>query len=294
MSRKRTPFDLRRVHKGALAGLVVATSWSIAGPSQAASKSECVEAFSEGQDARESGQLMDAREAFLTCAQSSCPELVQADCSRFGDELDRLIPSVVFAARGASSGDLPDTMVFVDGELAASRLSEGKTYEFDPGEHQIRFVHGNREATLRVVLNEGEKARPVVALFATDGDPSKPSNASFASPAPWVVAGLGATAMATGGVLMLVGLHDLPGDCSLSSRQCEAAPGDPTFNRAHAAVSHVDTGIVVGGVGAAFLAAGLVWALLPGPAPAKEATARATVQPWMGPRSGGMVFAGPL
>lgn len=295
MSPKRTPFDLR-AHKRALAGLVAATAWSVVSTSQAASKSECLEAFSEGQDAREKGQLMDAREAFLTCAQSSCPELVQADCSRFGDELDRLIPSVAFAARAASSVDLPDTMVFVDDELAASRLNDGKTYEFDPGEHEIRFVHGHREATLKVVLNEGEKARPVVALFAAEGDASKPSNASFASRsiAPWVVAGLGATAMATGGVLMVVGLHDVPSDCSLSSRQCEAAPGDPTFNQAHAAISNVNTGIMVAGVGAAVFAAGLVWALLPGPAPAKETIAHATLSPWMGPRSGGIVLGGPF
>ena len=52
-------------------------------------KEECVDAHSKGQDAKEQGKISLARKLFLTCAQSSCPNLVQGDCARFADELSR-------------------------------------------------------------------------------------------------------------------------------------------------------------------------------------------------------------
>src|SRR5215469_13220985 len=90
----------------ALVGVVGATSVAWAG---GPTKEECLDAHSKGQDARESGQLSLARKLFLTCAQPSCPGLVQGDCARFSDELDKIQPTVSFAARDAGGADLPDT-----------------------------------------------------------------------------------------------------------------------------------------------------------------------------------------
>ena len=63
------------------------------------SKEECLDAHSRGQDAKEQNKLSLARKLFLTCAQSSCPQVVQGDCARFADDLSRLQPSVTFIAR---------------------------------------------------------------------------------------------------------------------------------------------------------------------------------------------------
>ncbi len=290
-------FDRRRTARWAACGFAAGASLAAAAPSRAASKTECVDAYSQGQDARDKRQLLDAREAFLTCAQSSCPPLVQADCARFGDEIDRLVPSVTFAARGAGAADLQDTAVYVDGELVASRLNEGKTYDFDPGEHRIRFVRPEHETTLVVVLNEGEKVRPIVALFAPvarDAHALAVTSTASRSVLPWVVAGIGAAAMLTGGVLTIGGLRGVPSDCSLSSHQCESPPGAPSFSEAHAAVTDANVGLGLVGGGAALVAAGLVWHWLEAPSPPKEVSAHPAVRPWVGLGSGGIEITAPL
>ena len=80
---------------------------------QSASKDACLESHSRGQDAREQGRVSLARKLFMTCAQSGCPSLVQNDCARFADELERVQPSLTFSARDADGHDLPDTAVYV-------------------------------------------------------------------------------------------------------------------------------------------------------------------------------------
>src|SRR5437879_4237529 len=93
--------------------------WS--GECAASSKDECIDAHGRGQDLREKGQLVRAKQLFLTCAQPMCPGLVQSDCSRFSEELGRIVPTVSFAARDAAAADLPMTTVYVDEVLFANR-----------------------------------------------------------------------------------------------------------------------------------------------------------------------------
>src|SRR5262245_42266097 len=96
------------------------------------SKEECLDAHSRGQDAKDQGKLTLARKLFLTCAQSSCPQLVSSDCARFADDLGRLQPTVIFAARDGSGADLPDTTVYIDDALVATRLDDGRPHDIDP------------------------------------------------------------------------------------------------------------------------------------------------------------------
>src|SRR5690606_26319916 len=86
-----------------------------------ASKEQCLESHSRGQDAKQQGKVTLARKLFMTCAQASCPSLVQSDCARFADELERVQPSLSFAARDGRGNDLPDTTVYVDGGLVLTR-----------------------------------------------------------------------------------------------------------------------------------------------------------------------------
>ena len=82
---------------------LVLVAMSSARTSAAGSREECVEAHGRAQDQRERGQLARARQTFLSCAQSSCPSLVQADCAKSNDELGQLVPSVTFSARDSSA-----------------------------------------------------------------------------------------------------------------------------------------------------------------------------------------------
>jgi hypothetical protein len=271
---------------------------------EAITKEQCVEAHGRGQDARESGQLSKARKLLLSCAQSTCPTLIQADCSRFVEELDRLQPTVSFAARDAAQADLPDTSVYVDGVLVATRLADGKSYELDPGPHKCVFVHGEKELASNIVVNQGEKGRAIVVTFPGEG--SKAKHSSAADPpapskpaAPIVIAVLGGAGIIGGAVVAGLGVAKVPSSCSLSSKECAAAPGDPAFTQASNGVKMLDTGIVIGAVSLATLGAGLLWYSLSSPsAPRSRETAsapnRRSVAPWVGPGAGGLAFSGSL
>src|ERR1700734_2425861 len=100
----------------AFAAVLLAGSAARAAPP---TKDECVDAFGKGQDARDGAQLVQADRYFLVCAQAACPDLVQHDCARFVDEVERLLPTVTFVARDAAQNDLPDTSVYVDGTPVA-------------------------------------------------------------------------------------------------------------------------------------------------------------------------------
>jgi hypothetical protein len=236
-------------------------------------REECVDSHGRAQDLRDRGQLARARQMFLTCAQSSCPSLVQQDCAKYSEELAQLVPTVTFGARDSNAADLPTTSVYVDDALVATRLDDGRAYEIDPGKHVVRYVHDGRETTLKVVLNQGERGRLLVATFLDRSAPSRkesptpettepPVNEPKRSALPLVVAGIGAAAAAAGGVLFALGSGSVPDQCSMATKECTAPPNDPSLAQAEAGVRLANTGLAIGISGAVTLVGGLVWYLL--------------------------------
>ena len=238
--------------------------------SAAGAREECVDAHGRGQDQRDRGQLARARQTFLACAQGSCPIIVQQDCSRFGDELAQLVPTVTFSARDASATDLPATMVYVDEVLVATRLDDGRSYELDPGKHVVRYVHEGRDTTLKVVLNQGERGRLLIATFLDRGAPrhereavaettEPPSTESKRSVFPLVVAGVGVAAAVIGAALLAWGSGNIPSSCSASTNECAVAPNDPAIANAESGMRLANTGLAIGIGGVVTLIGGLVW-----------------------------------
>ncbi len=262
------------------------------------SKEGCIDAHSRGQDAKEQGKLSLARKLFLSCAQSTCPALVQGDCARFADDLTRMQPTLSFVARDAASADLPDTAVYIDGVLVVTRLDDGKAHDVDPGPHTIKFIHGSKDQTMTLVVGAGEKGRTVAATFgerviATPA--AKPatvhlSRATHPLGAKLVI-GLGAAMALGGGGLGLVGMLRVPDNCSISSHQCAAPPGDPSFGEASAALRLSNLGFVVGAVGVVTVAGGLIW-YLGGKHTSKETDVVAA--PWLTPEAAGFAVMGHL
>jgi hypothetical protein len=268
-----------------------------------ASKEACIDAHSRGQDAREQGKLSAARTLFLSCAQAHCPVLVQNDCARYADELDRLQPWLSFAARDGQGNDLPDTAVYVDEQLLLTRLDDGKAHAIDPGRHVVRFAHAGRVETITLVVGSGEKGRTVVATFAALLAPSASVLAASAeqqpgsAPAPRarsaraLIIG-GAVLAGAGTALGISALARVPSSCSLSSHDCAAPPGDPTFDAAEKAVRWSNTGWTLAGVGAVAVGAGLIWFF--------KSSARGTsaqdklVAPYFGRGGGGLRFSARL
>ena len=293
------------------ASILLAASVASAAPP---SKEECVEAHGKGQDAREAGQFSQAGRYFLTCAQSTCPALVQSDCARFVDDMTRLQPSVTFVARDSAQNDLPDTAVFIDGTQVTTRLGDGKAHDIDPGRHDVRFVHAGKEVTLNVVVNQGEKGRGLVGVFpaTTTATPAAASPSGWTpvptplpgpvapeakrSAGPLVLVGLGAAAMVTGGVLLGVGLGKVPASCSLSTNECAAPPKDPVFDAASSGVSLANVGIVVGAVGGATVLGSLIWYFAQSPRPVAPTTssAKRSLVPWLGPQGAGLSLSGSM
>jgi hypothetical protein len=253
------------------------------------SKEQCIDAHSRGQDAKAAGQLTLAKKLFLGCAQAGCPAIVQSDCARFADDLARLQPSLSFGARDGAGADLPDTAVYLDEVLVATRLDDGKPHEVDPGKHVVRFANGGREQVVTVVVGTGEQGRAVVASFAaqTARQPLVPLVVTHHPTGAKIAIGVGVGVAAAGAAIALWGIHELPASCSLGDHLCAAAPGDPVFAKATSGVRTFDVGIVAGGMGLAALAGGLLWYATGG---------RTTheIAPWTTQGGAGVSFSGAL
>jgi hypothetical protein len=178
---------------------------------------------------------------------------------------------VTFVARDANAADLPATAVYVDDVLVTTRLDEGRAYDVDPGRHVVRYVHDGREASIRVVLNQGEKGRVLLASFTAGTQPPPHAAPDAFEPVmekrrslfPLGVAGVGATAAVAGAVLVGIGLSRVPDTCSVSTRECVGTgKDDPALAEAKGATALANAGIGIGLAGAAFLVGGLVWYLL--------------------------------
>jgi hypothetical protein len=269
-------------------------------------KEQCVDAHSRGQDAKEAGHISLARKLFLQCAQSACPQIVQGDCARFADELNRLQPSVTLAARDSNGADLPDTTVYIDDVLVATRLDDGRPHDVDPGKHVFKFSNGGRDEVVTMVIGSGEQGRSVIAMFhAPQSANAAPAaggsvHEAIAPPSPRVVHPLAPKIVMYGGAALgVVGialgsfeLTRVPSNCSLGDHTCTAAPGDPVFNNAHSAVSNANLGYILGGVGVAAFVGGLVWYIKTGHVET-EAPA-VSVAPWLTSGGGGLAITGPL
>jgi hypothetical protein len=276
---------------------------AFAGPS----KDECVDAHGKGQDAKEAGKLSLARKLFLTCAQTSCPSLVQGDCARFADELSRMQPSISLVARDTNGADLPDTTVYVDDMLMVTRLDDGKPHEIDPGKHVVKFTNNGRDRVVTVVIGAGEQGRTVSATFdapqaATPAranlqltqDPvrAKPQGPKVTHPGGAKVLIYGGALAAVGGIgLGVFELTRVPGNCSVSTHQCAAPPGDPSIAAARSAMQTANIGWMVGAVGVAAVAGGITWYVT---GKKTEKTEHMAVAPWASSTGGGLAIGGSL
>ncbi|HET9989094.1 MAG TPA: hypothetical protein VFQ65_11245 [Kofleriaceae bacterium] len=264
------------------------------------SKEECLDAHGKGQDAKDQGKLTLARKLFLSCAQPSCPTLVSNDCARFADDLGRQQPSVSLAARDGSGADLPDTTVYIDDVLVATRLDDGRPHEIDPGKHVVRFTNGGKEQVVTIVLGSGEQGRSVAAVFgpAKGSSAAASSNPAAPKPAPpQDTHPTGAKVLMIGGLVVTVAgaafgafeLTRVPQQCSISTNQCAAAPGDQVFSDAQSAVHNANIGWVVTGIGLAAAIGGTVWYYTGVKHPEKEHFA---IAPWASPDGGGFAVGG--
>jgi hypothetical protein len=125
---------------------------------QSTTKNECVAAYQQAQVSRQDGDLLKAEQELVSCAGADCPDAMQADCSRWLDEVQTALPSVVFRALTPSGADIADARVELDGQ--PERALDGRGIALNPGKHQV-VVRAPRFAprTLQVQFVEGQKLR---------------------------------------------------------------------------------------------------------------------------------------
>lgn len=269
----------------------------------AGEKEACLAASVEGQQSRAAGKLVEAKEKFLVCAREVCPPIVRQDCSTWNDEVSKVIPTVSIGVKDAQGHDLFDVRVSVDGRVVTEHL-DGKSFPIDPGTHVVRAEDGaHAPVEERILVKEGEKARPVNLKFSAPkaqgepkpGDPAPESPSADAapgrSPLPFVVLGVGVAATAVGIGLHFKGKGDFPSSCDETTKVCTPGPGVDVAQASKDAESavnlrNVGTAFAVGG--SALIVGGLVWFFLDSPAPKK--TAR--VLPGFGPGYAGLSFSG--
>ena len=304
------PVGIRARHSLSAALLGGLTALAGQASAQSPSKEVCLESHGLGQDLREAGKISEARAQFLKCAKSACPSMVQADCARFGEELQRIVPTVTFAARDGAGHDVADTTVFVDNVQITASLG-GQSYEVDPGPRTIRFVHAGQTIEQRVIVSQGEKGRVVAVTFGEPAPAPRPASTPPAAPRggslphdpgprgdgdehrsgmPLVLAGVGAAALAAGVVLLLVGSGKIPENCDYFAKECAAAPGDPVFDDAKRGAGLIHAGTGVAAAGGAVLVGSLIGYFAQ---PTGRAAAPATgFAPWIDERSGGFSVRG--
>ncbi len=130
------------------------------------SKEECIAANESAQTQRKSSLLLAARKQLLVCLSSSCPTALREDCAEQLSELEKAIPTIVFAAKGTNNVDLTYVTVTVDGAPLTERLL-GVPLGVDPGEHTFEFsASGYPTASRRLVISEGVKARQEIVALA--------------------------------------------------------------------------------------------------------------------------------
>jgi hypothetical protein len=222
-------------------------------------KVRCARAAEQAQQLRLEAKLLAARDALRVCLRPACPDIVRSYCTRWFDEVEADLPSVVVRVQDASGNDLSDVTVSVDGTVQ-NTWRDGLPVVLDPGEHAFVFERpGSRRLEMHVRLSTGEKKRPLavilqselastpelawagheasvepVAAAATPGAdalPPEPANLARRRAAAWVLSGVALAGVGSFTYFGITGrrrLQDLRRECA---GRCASDEVDAAWNR---------------------------------------------------------------
>jgi hypothetical protein len=181
--------------------LIVSSSGSALAQDAAASNTECVNAYEQGQEQRKSGQLVKARSTLQACARDECPDFIRTDCVTWYGEVQNEVPTLVFAARSQGQ-DLSDVRVSV-GERVLSARIDGQVVELDPGEYDFEFRAPDMPSLVQhFVIARGERNRLIQVELQPAPAADAPVPARVALPSrrslllPGLFAGIGVVGVA--------------------------------------------------------------------------------------------------
>lgn len=198
----------------------------------AAELATCKASYEKAQEEKAAGHLNAALVQLKGCVDTSCPKVLRDDCARWADQVESVLPTVVFVVR-RDGRDVTDVEVSCDAKPLVSSL-DGKVVPVDPGPHEFSFtLPGFPTVQRQMLIREGERNRmidvdfksPVAATplprpaAKTDLDlQAKPSEPRTSMPyLSYGLAGLGALGAIGFAVLDIQGNHrkaDLEHSCS--------------------------------------------------------------------------------
>jgi hypothetical protein len=245
-------------------------------------KEQCIDANTQGQELRRSGKLADARQKLSTCADPACPAIVQGDCTRRLDDLEKAQPTIVFSAKGPGGADLTAVKVTVDGKPLVDKL-DGNVVSVDPGQHSFVFTTAGRPPVTRsLLIVEGEKGRREAVDMTGGAGAALPTGPTTGGPAPQgpqsapagdgggmgtqkilalVAGGIGVVGIGVGSAFGFIAISKKSDAQSACPNQCATSDGVTKWSDAGAAGNLSTIGFIVGGVGLA--GAAVLWFMAP-------------------------------
>ncbi|HTU63804.1 MAG TPA: hypothetical protein VMF89_35310, partial [Polyangiales bacterium] len=191
-----------------------------------------MQAHTDAQLLRKDGQLIEARERMLRCAQSDCPAVVIDDCAGWLPSVENSIPTAVFAISDPQGRDLVEAKVLDRGRVIAERAT-GRAIPLDPGLYTIEIrAAGFVTVSEQLVVRESEKNRIVrvtmqpVAAAPLAGEHVHEHGMKPIPTASWILAG---AALGGGIVFGVSGILYLSAKSEIESKRCGA--GDATCER---------------------------------------------------------------
>jgi hypothetical protein len=154
---------------------------ALGGPAE--DKKACLTSYESSQELRRQGSLRAAREQFAICARAVCPKALSVDCTKWLEEVQSTMPTVVIEGRDAAGGETIAIRVLLDGKPLVERL-DGRAIEVDPGQHTFRYEYGGEHIEERIVIREGERNRKLTASFAKAAPVPSTAPSTAAPPSP--------------------------------------------------------------------------------------------------------------
>jgi hypothetical protein len=164
----------------------------------------CISSYEKGQELRISGRYLEAKQTLLTCAQATCPALLQRDCTTWLSEIEAALPSVVFAVTNEGGDDLREVRVSEQGQPLES--DTGRALALDPGLHTLRIeAAGHQAVEQTLTIREAEKNRLVRVVLKPRDDIARAERTWFGLSVPTLA--LSGAALVSAGAFVGFAVH---------------------------------------------------------------------------------------
>ena len=252
-TRWRAPSVTLLLAGAASAGWIAASGVAFAGgPERSeAEKARCKASYEAAQILQREEHL-DAARAELRVCRETCPEPLVAQCVRWEQAVEALVPTVRLEARESTGASVPGARATIDGQQLVD--VDGGPVRVDPGPHVFRFervrpgASSSQAIEVRVAVHAGERDHVVTGVFPGAVEPGPTGGTATAKrgapTASFVLGGVGAVSLVTAAVLAIKGDVDRAALRSSCAPACAQSDVDAIRTTWWVAVGAAAVGVV--------------------------------------------------